>query len=895
MGSYRKQDKGRRFEMKQTGHVSTIFSSRGDRLPDQLERDLRLLAAMLRRAVQEQYGPETWQLIRTLADLAFEHESGNPEADAQLSARLAGLPTKELEILMAVFGHYFDIANIAEDLQRLRILHERRTKGILVDALERRLSNLQQSCEAKALQAIVSKVEAEFVFTAHPTEARRQTVRRILSRIRQAMRKLDRYRYDREHRGGLLRELKDELSLLVRTDPLHAHRPEVLEELQRALAVSDSLWRSLPALARKLSPHGSIGPIRFGCWIGGDRDGHPFVTAEVSREAFNRLKERCLSLHRRELRELYERMSVLSCPEASDCLREVIARAHRQVSTEVRRIHPDELYRQALRTVELRLDSYQSATELLADLHEIERAAEHDQLPAGIRRAIANWRFRTEAFGLHLMRLDLRENSVSFRRLVRELLTHVGQDPEKEAANDFTGLWGLPVAFPGWTRLEAALGAREYDLLTGIVLSLEQSAAAADSVGPCVISMTHSAADVLWVLWLQQSLRRWLHISCGPGITPLFETVDDLRDSARILTELFEHPVYRQHLAQHQDRQVVMVGYSDSAKDGGYVAACWALYQGQQSMEQAAAAAGIELTCFHGRGGALGRGGGPAARAIEALPPTPGQARIRMTEQGEVIADRFVEADLAQRHMEQILGGLIAHAATGTSPQKAWQAFMNQFATASREAYLSLYHHPGFYQYFRQATPAAYIEQLPIGSRPSRRSGAGSLEDLRAIPYTFSWTQSRQLLNAFYGLGTAWQSCSDSDQQLARSMYQGWSFFRSMIDNAELALIKCDARILTAYSELMEDQAAAAGIAAQIAAEVEAATQAVLEITGQSDLMANTPWLRQSVDRRKPYLDVLNFVQIALMERQTASPDQDLTRSLRLSIQSLAAGMRSTG
>ncbi|MFT5127952.1 MAG: phosphoenolpyruvate carboxylase [Rhodothermales bacterium] len=465
------------------------------------------------------------------------------------------------------------------------------------------------------------------------------------------------------------------------------------------------------------------------------------------------------------------------------------------------------------------------------------------------------------------MRLDLRENSVGFRQLVRELLTVLGQDQAYESADDLTALWDLQTSFPGWSQLEAKLSERSYDLLAAIVLAHERWSADPNAVGPCIISMTHKTTDVLWVLWLYQCVQRWLQFGGGPSIAPLFETVDDLQRSADMLRKLFAHPLYRQHLTQAGSGQTVMIGYSDSAKDGGYVAACWALYKGQQEMEQAAAEAGVSLTCFHGRGGALGRGGGPAARAIEALLPTPGQARIRMTEQGEVIADRFVDADLAHRHMEQILAGLIRHAATATTACPEWQSFMNRFSAASRDAYLAIYQHEGFYQYFRQATPAAHIESLPIGSRPSRRSGAGSLEDLRAIPFTFSWTQSRQLLNAFYGLGAAWQACDETDRQLAQEMYLQWPFFRSMIDNAELALMKCDDRILMAYSQLMDDSDAAAEIAGAITMELAAAKEAVLEITDQESLLAKTPWLRQSVERRKPYLDVLNFMQIALVKR----------------------------
>jgi phosphoenolpyruvate carboxylase len=717
---------------------------------------------------------------------------------------------------------------------------------------------------------------------------------------------------DASARDAIVGRLADELSMLVRTDPLHAHRPHVSEELDRALYVSRPLWGAIPKLVQAIEKASGepATPVRFGCWIGGDRDGHPDVTVGTTRETWARLQERCTELHLREIDRLMDRLTaVCRNPEAQALLQAIIDRGKgKRLAARLSRRHPREHYRQALETIRVRLlaasdpdtgaDAYGDAASLLADVRAIEAALRLEGYSASIVAEVSAWRARVQVFGLHLMRLDLRENSQGYRRLVRSLLAILGHDPERETNNDFEGLWSEPAPFPGWDMLRQHLDERSYDLLAVTDLAYAELAIDPDRVGPSVISMTHSANDVLWVLWIHRLIQQWRETPrVAMSIAPLFETVDDLHAADGVLNELFEHPQYRKHLATGDGRQMVMIGYSDSAKDGGYLAACWALYQGQEEMQAMAAQHGVRLTCFHGRGGALGRGGGPAARAIQALPLDHGHARIRMTEQGEVIADRFVDPELAHRHMEQILGGLLVHAAQSNQPNADWREVLDHMAEESRKAYLELFQHPGFVTYFREATPISSIETLQIGSRPSRRHGQASLQDLRAIPYTFSWTQSRQLINAYFGLGRAWSNCTDKQRELARDMYQNWAFFRSTIDNAELAMCKCHAHLAKAYAGLVDDEAVRDEIGDAVVAEMNATKAAILDVTGKASLLADVPWLQQSVDRRSPYIDVLNHVQIELLRRRRSGDNDDplANRCLRLSIQAIAAGLRTTG
>jgi phosphoenolpyruvate carboxylase len=876
---------------------------RGD---TRMRRDLRLLCWMLRQEVIRGGHRESWNTLVHLRRLAVRHESGDTAADREFAQRFQQVPLDELNEQVRLLGLFFDFANISEDLQRERVLRQRRASGTLSDSLNNRLKHLnRERPDLAERRKLLRNLEAEFVFTAHPTEAKRQTTRRILTRIRSSLYQLDLAR-ERSERRRHLRDLREDVSLLLRTDPLHPHRPSVLEELDRALYVSDVLWNAVPGLVAAVdgAAEEPCSPLRFGCWIGGDRDGHPHVTVEITRKTLIRLRDRVLKLHLKECDGFLDHLAIRSQhPEAQQALENIVRAAESpELNDQLERLHPGEPYRRALLAIRFRLleqsPRYRRAAELASDIGILAEALRVEGLTGPTWHRLLDWQRKTRVFGLHLMRLDIRENSKGYRDLMRGLLTALGEDSSRVNRDDFEGLWECVPAPVSDNTLREQLDERAWDLFAVTRLMSEWAGEVGpEAVGVNVISMTHTAGDVLWVLWLHRLIAHWRgDDSFQMPISPLFETIDDLQRSASILEELITHPAYRSGLAGQRDQQIVMVGYSDSAKDGGYLAACWALYSGQTRMQAMADRHHIQLTFFHGRGGALGRGGGPAARAIESLPPAEGDAHIRMTEQGEVIADRFADPLLAHRHMEQILGGLVVHTHHAPREKAEWSACMETFAAAGREAYLQLIHHQGFSDYFRWATPIRCIENLPIGSRPSRRHGAQSLEDLRAIPYTFSWTQSRQLINAFYGLGTAWNGLDDAQRNLCKKMYREWPFFTSMIDNAELALTKCDAGIANEYAKRVPDPVIGRYFGGEIACEIERTRKAILGITHRSALMAETTWLQRSVEIRKPFIDILNHIQIELLTRaKDDALDDHLEASLRLSVQGIAAGLRTTG
>jgi phosphoenolpyruvate carboxylase len=430
------------------------------------------------------------------------------------------------------------------------------------------------------------------------------------------------------------------------------------------------------------------------------------------------------------------------------------------------------------------------------------------------------------------------------------------------------------------------------------LLARAQSLYGAASLGPFIISMTRGAADVLTVLLLA----RWAGCASGLGIVPLFETLDDLAAAPRILGELFGLDVYRRHLTGSGSEQMVMIGYSDSNKDGGYVAANWALYHAQEAIARVCDEHGIALTLFHGRGGTVARGGGPAARAIRAQPPGTVRGRFRLTEQGETIASRYADPALAHRHLEQIVGAVLLASsettARATSP--AWRAAMDAMARAAQEAYHALVERtPGFLDYWRTATPIDEIRRLRLGSRPAARGGgAVTRNTVRAIPWVFSWMQSRFNLPGWYGLGAA---LDRAEPGLLQEMYVEWPFFRAILDNAEMSLLKADMGIAALYSDLVPDRALAAGVFSAIEDEYARTRDAILRATGHAELMDGDPVIQRSVQLRNPYVDPLNYVQIEMLRRLRALPDPDgadaegLREVIVITINGIAAGLRNTG
>lgn len=891
--------------------------------------------------VIKRYGSEAdFHLVEEIRTLSRDRRDGDGRADRKLRDRISALPNEQLGDLIRALSCFFDLANLAEDRHRIRVLRHRERymyPAPRAESLGAAIATLKSmDLDADEVQALLNKLDIELVFTAHPTEAKRRTVRRALRRLRNDIVQLESEDILPRERDRTLHRIRADLDCLWETESFRPRKPTVLEEVHRSLFVVESLWEIVPWLYSGLRsalaiqfPHEDFKVphfLRFGTWVGGDRDGNPFVTSEVTQKTLSILRDTAITRHMAQCDELAGRLSIsvrrtgMSKP-LQEALDAALARWP-DVLSRFEFVHPHERYRHWLAVVRFRLEqtakaasdttlpdgAYSDAAGLLADLMLLAdslRAASHGGLTDG---ELQDWIDRVNVFGFHLARLDIREDSRRLHSAIAELSKAMGLADNYLALSetDKQALLTADITDAAVARLAQATLSDEahetealFTLLHGTVARYGRQA-----VGALVISMTHEPSDALAMLWLSKLAA----VQAGEPdqivrmpIAPLFETIGDLAHADQILEAMLNNPDYAEHVKLSGGQQICMIGYSDSTKDGGYLAANWALHDAERRLADVALEHDVTLMLFHGRGGALGRGGGPAARGIMSLPPRAVGGKMRITEQGEVLADRYDDPQIAYRHLEQVSWAtMLVSARNQDDVSQKWTDLIATAAKHSRATYRALIDGPGFIDYFRTATPIETIESMPIASRPSRRRDARALEDLRAIPYTFSWTQNRHMLTAFYGLGDGLHQTANGDWSSLRDMYEHWTFFRAIIDNAELALAKFDSSIAAAYAELATDVDPSNTVGQSILDEYRKACEAVFAITGNSELLEGTPWLQRSIRVRNPYVDPLNLIQIELMRRArrsdtTESQKEELSELLRLSVQGIASGLRTTG
>jgi phosphoenolpyruvate carboxylase len=880
--------------------------------------------------VREQVGESLSDTMRLIRRLAMERRAGIPDSESRLINELKRLASTELRAVIRWLSIYFDLANVAEERQRIDVLRDRdresRSNGIpRSESIAAAIVELHnQGLSASAMQRWLDRLKIEPVFTAHPSEAKRRTTRKTLRRIRHLL------GINTNDPESIEADLLASLTVLWQSDLVRPERPPVMSEVSRGVYVASTLWDVVPKTYRELRDtlHAvypehlfEIPPfLSFGTWIGGDRDGHPFVTAEITKKTLARLRRAALEGHLVECRRLHDQIVMSDRQVPSDeKLREQIEASCIQWPDLTGRLAPLsrlETYRRFIRMLEFRLEQtlasidrddrsdavYSSFADFRLDLDSLRKSMLANRGRRIVEQHLQPWIDVAETFGFHFASLDIRQNSVVHRQCLLEV---VALQPGKQVKTDIE-LTELLERFAVPARIDVDQLSNEsrevFD--TFILLAAEQERWGTTPIGGYIISMTHSLSDVLTVLWLWRTAWTQYHDDEQNlphlQIIPLFETIDDLRNAAGILDRLLSAPVYQQYLKRTgQPCQTVMVGYSDSTKDGGYLTACWELHQSQEELAEVAERNHVVLTIFHGRGGALGRGGGPAARAIRSLPQKAVGGRLRVTEQGEVLSERYDDPVIAHRHLEQIINAtLMVSASSSGAPEPTWITAMKALSASSFQAYRELIEHPGFLHYFDYATPISEIETLPIGSRPSRRGQRNSLNDLRAIPWTFAWTQSRHILPAWFGLGTAVDNFVDSsnrDWSVLRAMYAEWPMFTALIDNAELALAKADMRIARSYAALIANESSN-DIWQLVSSEFDRSRGAILLIKENDELLADISWLRSSVLARNPYVDALNLAQINLLSQlRSNGGGEELVDLARLSIQGVAAGLRTTG
>jgi phosphoenolpyruvate carboxylase len=911
---------------------------------DRLSEQVHLLGDRLGETIVEQEGRALFDLVEEVRALAKAHRAGDAAAGECLLRRIEALPLAESRGVVKAFATYFQLVNLAEEQERVRVLRLREREaeaasgpvGETIASAVRELRDAGRSPDE--VQALLDRLLVMPVFTAHPTEAKRRTVLTKLARIADVLRALDLGSPTAEEERAAHEELREDLVSLWQTEETRAYKPDVMDEVRNGLYwfettlydLAPEVVASLERAIREHYPGCRVPPafLRFGSWIGGDRDGNPLVTVEVTEQALRAHHELALRLLRRGIERLHGHLSTTERRGVEPGLLESLeadAAAFPDEAARAESRYVRQPYRQKLRYVYRKLGAmleasvrpwradrvprpgtYADGSGLVADLRLVQeslRAHGGERLADGRLGTLVR---QAEIFGFHLACLDMRQDSRRHESAVAEVLGRYGvaalyaDTPEEERARVLTAEVRAGRPFTPH-RLDFSPATNETLDLFRLVRRAHERVGPA-SVESYVVSMTRGPSDVLAVLLMAQDAG----VADRLDVVPLFETVADLHSAPRTMERLFENPAYSRHLAARGGRQTVMVGYSDSNKDGGYLTANWQLHLAQRALAAACRRRGVTLTLFHGRGGTVGRGGGPTNRAILAQPPESVGGRLRLTEQGESVTNRYSNPALARRHLEQLVNAvMVAGERAASIPARggSWERMLTKLSPLAERAYRELVHDtPELPRYFRAATPLDEIERLNIGSRPARRGpGTGAISELRAIPWVFAWTQSRVTLPGWYGLGTAlatWAGDDEGRWSALGTMYREWAFFRALVDNAQLALRTADDVIAGVYATLAEP-ADREAVFPRIAEEYGRTEAAIRRLTGQAELLDEAPWLQRSIRVRNPYIDPMNFVQVALLRRLRGSPGEaeaeEMREAVRLSVNGIAAGLRSTG
>jgi len=886
-----------------------------------LRDDVRRLGAMVGDMLAEQVSREFLDEVERVRTTAIARR----EADAppaSLSAQLAGRSPRDAESLVRAFSTYFQVVNIAERVHRIRRRrdYQRNTDTPQPEGLHDTLRRLKaEGVTLEELADWLPRIDIEPVFTAHPTEAvRRALLEKEQLMVASLVDDLDGLRTPGERATDAAR-FRMALTATWQTADSSPVRPTVDDEREHVgFYLTRVLYRIMPALYETLEhaieeTYGAPLPVprllRFGTWVGGDMDGNPNVDAGTITATLDAQRRAVLE---RYLDELWQLASLLSqsttLVSVSDALARQLERYRGllpEAAAKSRPRHADMPYRLFNDLMRARLRAtladapggYASPEELADDVQLIlDSLQAHRGLHAGwfaVRRLL--WRVRS--FGFHLARLDVRQESSVHARAVSTALGRADWESLDAIARAellgpyASGEKALPASEDeGNPRLDAVFAA----------LADARRRHGADAIGSYIISMAHDRADVLTVLALARRGGLVDGEAVPLDIVPLFETVDDLRGGTDTLRDLLADPVYRTHLRARGDVQMVMLGYSDSGKDGGIAASRWGLQRAQVELLEVAAESGIRLTFFHGRGGSIIRGGGKTTRALEAAPRGSVDGRLRVTEQGEVIHRKYGIRALALRSLEQMAGAVLHSSLRPRAAEPRedrWRPVMDQVAASSSRAYRDFVGAPDFMRYFRLATPIDVIERMTLGSRPSRRLGQdAALGNLRAIPWVFAWSQARAVVPGWYGVGSGLQAAADAGHEdVLREMAADWPFFRTFLDDVAMVLSKGDLNIAELFSRLAGPLHEA--FFPRIVEELALTKRWVKSLTGQQSLLQHDPRLALSIRLRNPYIDPISVLQVDLLERwrATGGEDEDLLRALVACVNGVSQGVQNTG
>jgi len=891
---------------------------------DPLAGEVRLLGAVLGDTIAEQAGADRFHLVEATRRAMVARRAAPPGSPA--GPRSPGpADLADAEAVARAFAMFFQLVNLAEERQRIRTLRAREREvhgGLVRDSVVEAVTALRQhGLDEAAIDARFERLRLTPVLTAHPTEARRRTTLLALRRCARLLERTEDHSLGPAEDAEALRSLREELALLWHTAPVRPHALEPLDEVRTAMAFFDeTLFSVVPQLYRTadmaLDPDSGARPprvpafLRLGSWIGADRDGNPSVTADHTTRTMRIQADHVLRGYEAVATRLMQVLAVAGMPAGDAALAARLAAdaaAFPALARQLVRRFPDEPYRRRFGFIAERLrrtrahlvdddragDGYVSPAALDQELVEIQAALVADGLVRVAFGEVQDLRWRLATFGFHLASLEVRQHAAVHRAALEAIRAGAAGTVEVApgvALDDVLATFGAMAAIQGDLGPEAC---RRY-----------------------IVSFTSAPQDLLDVLDLAAAAAsRQARPAALPelDLVPLLESPAALEGAAALLGGLLADPRYRAHLRGRGDRQEVMLGYSDSNKAGGFLAANWQLYQAQAALVATARRHGVELTLFHGRGGAIGRGGGPANRAIRGQAPGSVDGRLKLTEQGEVIAARYADARIARRHLEQLTNAALlapvepVEADRATDPHGPAGRLMDELAADALASYRALIDDPGFAAWFRRVTPIDEVMAMRLGSRPASRARtdpheAAWLERLRAIPWVFAWAQARIELPAWYGLGTALERYEarhggDALQEVA-ALYRRWPFLASVIDNAEAGLARVDLAVARRHAE-----AAPAGLDdprwRAVEAEFERTARLVLRLKGESRLLGDAPVLRRAIEMRNPYVAALSELQLDLLGRLRdgeAGPDTArLRRLVQLTINGIAAGLQGTG
>ena len=906
-----------------------------------LFEDVRLLGRLLGDVIRDQEGAAIFEIVERIRLLSIRlHRDAEGRdakaARAELDTLLNGLTREQTNLVVRAFSYFSHLANIAEDQHHIR----RARAHALAGSKPREGSFAHAAARAAELGIGTGKLADFFaradiapVLTAHPTEVQRKSILDRQWKIACLLDARDRLPLTPEERAENEEALRRAVLILWQTRMLRPAKLSVMDEVNNALSYYDTTFlRALPRLHNSLEDQLATPLPAFlkpGSWIGGDRDGNPFVTADIMKSALNAQSRKAFAFYLEqthllggelsssellvkisdELRELARRSPDRNPHRDDEPYRRAIAGIYARLAATARELD----HMEALRHAVAEAPPYADSAEYAAELDILDRSLKENGSALMARGRLRRLRRAVELFGFHLAPLDLRQNSDVHLRTVHELFEtarpgtdYAGRSEEGRIALLLAEL-ATPrlLASPYWNYSEETAGelaifhaAREMHRRYG-----------KRAIQNVIISKSEGVSDILEVALLlkEVGLLRPREGELDVNIVPLFETIGDLERSGAVMDRLFSLPAYQRLLESRGRLQEVMLGYSDSNKDGGFLMSNWALYRAEITLVEVFRMRGMRMRLFHGRGGTVGRGGGPSYQAILAQPPGAVQGAIRITEQGEVIASKYANPELGRRNLEVLVAATLEATLLPREhedPQPECLGAMAELAETAFAAYRALvYETPDFERYFWESTVISEISQLNIGSRPASRKKTTAIEDLRAIPWVFSWSQCRLMLPGWYGFGSAYRAFleknGDGALALLQQMHREWGFFRTMLANMDMLLAKTDIALAERYAGLVQDAALRKAIFSRIKAEWQATVEALLAITGQAELLDSNPLLKRSMRNRYPYLDPLNHLQVELLRRYRSgapwSDDPRVKSGIHLTINGVAAGLRNSG